>query len=266
MTLVVDTFTSMAEADAARTADSRFMAGGTLVMRDVNYADQQFTRVVRVAQAPRSISRESERLVIDAGVTMADIIASPDAAFLAPVARAVGGPAIRNMATVGGNLFAPYPYGDFATALLALDSEVRLVDNRTQPLDQFFASRDNSPLVTSVAVQIPRENEFRFRKMSRLKPKGISVVSVAGWLPGASSRISGARIAFGVMGPTPLRATAAESALEGIYPDEHSIKPALSSATNGLTPQDDSLASAWYRSEIAPVLLKRLLLGEEASV
>ena len=43
---------------------------------------------------------------------------------LAKAARAVGGPAIRNMATVGGNLFAPAPYGDFAVALLALDATV----------------------------------------------------------------------------------------------------------------------------------------------
>ena len=35
-----------------------------------------------------------------------------------------GGPAIRNMATVGGNLFAPYPFGDFAAALLALEAIV----------------------------------------------------------------------------------------------------------------------------------------------
>jgi CO/xanthine dehydrogenase FAD-binding subunit len=42
----------------------------------------------------------------------------------APVARAVGGPQIRNMATVGGNLFAPHPYGDFAAALLALGARV----------------------------------------------------------------------------------------------------------------------------------------------
>ena len=51
------------------------------------------------------------------------IAAEPKLAFLKPVAKSIGGPAIRNMATVGGNLFARYPYGDFAVALLALDAE-----------------------------------------------------------------------------------------------------------------------------------------------
>ena len=48
----------------------------------------------------------------------------PGLAFLAPVAESIGGPAVRNMATVGGNLFARSPYGDFAVALLALGATV----------------------------------------------------------------------------------------------------------------------------------------------
>ena len=57
---------------------------------------------------------------------MAQVIANRELSFLHPVARVVGGPAIRNMATVGGNLFAPSPYGDFTVALLALDATVAM--------------------------------------------------------------------------------------------------------------------------------------------
>ena len=75
---------------------------------------------------------------------MAQIIANRELAFLHPVARAVGGPAIRNMATVGGNLFAPSPYGDFTAALLALDATVAMqggYSGRETPLEEFLASR-----------------------------------------------------------------------------------------------------------------------------
>jgi xanthine dehydrogenase small subunit len=51
-------------------------------------------------------------------------IAKTALAFLAPVARSIGGPAVRAAATVGGNLFAPSPYGDFSVALLALGAIV----------------------------------------------------------------------------------------------------------------------------------------------
>ena len=64
------------------------------------------------------------RIEIGATVTMAQIASHPALSFLQPVALSIGGPAVRNMATVGGNLFAPYPYGDFAVALLALGAEV----------------------------------------------------------------------------------------------------------------------------------------------
>ena len=64
------------------------------------------------------------RAEIGAAATMASIVAHADLQFLRPVASSIGGPAVRAMATVGGNLFAPYPYGDFAVALLALGAEV----------------------------------------------------------------------------------------------------------------------------------------------
>ena len=73
---------------------------------------------------------------------MAQVLANRDLAFLHPVARAVGGPAVRNMATVGGNLFAPSPYGDFTAALLALDATVAMhggYSGRETPLEEFLA-------------------------------------------------------------------------------------------------------------------------------
>ena len=70
---------------------------------------------------------------------------------LAPAARAVGGPAIRNMATIGGNLVAPHPYGDLTVALLALDGEVQMADGSTQPLEQYLASRQG--LVRAVSMR-----------------------------------------------------------------------------------------------------------------
>ncbi|TJX12575.1 MAG: xanthine dehydrogenase family protein subunit M, partial [Mesorhizobium sp.] len=102
----------------------------------------------------------------------------PDLGTLAKAARAVGGPAIRNMATVGGNLFAPSPYGDFAVALLALDATVGTDDGDT-PIETFLAGRDNSrAIVTSVSLTLPRAGSFRFLKVSRVKPKGVSVLSI----------------------------------------------------------------------------------------
>jgi CO/xanthine dehydrogenase FAD-binding subunit len=200
---------------------------------------------------------------------MTAILARADLAFLHGVARAIGGPAIRTMATVGGNLFAATPYGDLAVALLALDAEVMSLSGygspRAVPLAEFLAGRERGGqgLATAVRFAAPRAaGEFRFRKVSRVKPKGLSVLSIAAHLPGSGGRLQNVRIAVGAMGPTPLRARGAERALEGRSLDSASVAAAKAGALEGLHPATDAIASEWYRREVMPVHLGRLLAGE----
>lgn len=262
----VVTVPSLAEAAremAGSGEGTHLFAGGTLLMRALNEADPSVRRLVRVTDpALREIRTEGRRLVLGAFATMADVIAHPDCGALAPVARAVGGPQVRNAATVGGNLFAPHPYGDFATALLALDATARLADGSEQPVEALLADRPRARPVAAVAFDRPDPSAFRFAKLSRVKPKGVAVLSLAAHLPQQGGRLAGVRLAWGAMGPTPLRATSTERALEGKTLDTAGIADALRLATDGLDPADDALASAWYRREVAPVQLRRLLLGE----
>lgn len=251
---------------------ARVLGGGTLLMRSVNEGDQSFDTLVRNQDPGRGQIRvEGEQLVMGAGVTMAQLLISRDAAFLHEPARLVGGPAIRNMATVAGNLFAQCPYGDLATALLALDGEVLLSgESQRLSLAQFFESRDSAPrsLVVEIRCQRPaRPSDFRFHKVSRVKPKGISVLAIATLLPGAGSgRMSDVRVAFGAMARTPLRSASVERSLEGQTLDEASIMAACQLATDGLDPPTDAIASSWYRQSVAPVHLGRVLrahLGQQ---
>ena len=64
------------------------------------------------------------------------------------------------------------------------------------------------------------------------------------------------------MSPSPLRAKAVERALEGRTLDAAGIAPALAVAADGTSPVDDAIASAWWRREILPVHLRRVLLGD----
>lgn len=256
--LSVETYQTMTEAAGAMTDRARYLGGGTLVMRAVNYGDQTFDRIIRSRQIERAIQSESGGIRIGAGATMADILASRDVSFLHQVARSIGGPAIRNMATVGGNLFAPNPYGDLTTALLALDAKVVMTNGQTEAMESFLAGRSHvRNLVTAVIVPSVSENDFRFAKVSRVKPKGVAMMSIAVWL-----RRGDVRLAWGGMGPTPLRSKAAERVLSGgAQMDETGIAPVLAVCTQDLQPVDDELATAWYRREVAPVHLKRLLLN-----
>jgi CO/xanthine dehydrogenase FAD-binding subunit len=136
MGITVKTFETAGEAAGQLASDrsARFMAGGTLVMRGVNEAMPLLSTIVLARdRAMQQIEARGEQISIGAGVTMSQILASRDLDFLHPAAHAVGGPAIRNMATVGGNLFARAPFGDFATALLVLDAMVDLAGSHGRP-------------------------------------------------------------------------------------------------------------------------------------
>jgi xanthine dehydrogenase small subunit len=270
MPITVKTFATLTEAASALSAerDACFLAGGTLVMRAVNEGDAAVTTIVRSTDPGFTQVRSAgARIAIGAGVTMAQILRHGELAFLHPAARTVGGPAIRSMATVGGNLFAPSPYGDFTTALLALDATVSMQGGhggRETPLEEFLASRERGTrgLVAAVSLARPAGPDVpRFRKVVRVKPKGIAVLTIAAVLPIAGGRVAGARVAYGAMGPTPLRARAVERALEGRTLDAAGIAAAVAAATEGMQPSSDAIASDWYRREILPVHLRRLLLG-----
>ncbi|MEM9207083.1 MAG: FAD binding domain-containing protein [Pseudomonadota bacterium] len=264
MPMTVTTCATLSEAQQVlrETPRAKFFGGGTLMMRWMNEADQSFDAVVRSTdQSAFEIKAEGDRIVLGSGVTMAQIARERGLEFMAPVAKAVGGPAVRTAATVGGNLFAHHPYGDFTVALLALGAEVTLADGQTHDLEAFLQNRDRAGIVSSVSFERPRSpSEFRWHKVSRVKPKGISVMSMAAHLPHQGGRITNSRVAYGAMAPTPIRVRAVEAALNGQMLSEQGIGQAVDAAIDGLSPPDDPIASAWYRREVAPVHLKRMLL------
>lgn len=262
MSVEVHSVDTLSQANAALTTGAKYFGGGTLLMRQINYGDQSIQRLIATDDAQlKRIEIQGDQLSLGAGVTMAQIINHPDLAFLEDVARSIGGPAIRNMGTIGGNLFAPTPYGDMATALLALDATIHWADGQQQAIEQFLQSRNtHSAIVASVSFQKPASGTFRYLKVSRVKPKGVSVIAIAAVLARDNGRIGNARVVFGNMAPEPRRARAVESVLGGSSLDESSIERCIASCTDGMDPKDDALASAWYRSTIAPVYLKRLLL------
>jgi xanthine dehydrogenase small subunit len=272
MPVTVKSFSTIGEAASALASDrgARYLGGGTLVMRALNEGDVALSTVVRVQdRGLKQIRAAGGRVTIGAGVTLAQILADRELAFLHATARTIGGPAVRNMGTVGGNLHAPSPFGDLAVALLALDATISVQGGfgmREIGLEEFLAGRDRASgsLVTSVSCQRPAPDAFRYRKISRIKPKGASVFSIAVHVPNVGGRISGARIAYGAMAPTAIRAKAAERALEGRNLDASGIAAAVAAAAEGTSPATDSLASAWYRREVVGVHLRRLLLGQDA--
>lgn len=262
----VDSLRRAAAILAAET-DARFLGGGTLLVRGINTGEAPVRRLVLAdGLGLDEIAVTRSRVDLGGGATMAAIARHPELGFLRPVAESIGGPAVRAMATVGGNLFARPPFGDVAVALLALDAEVTGEDAeaiRTTPVEAFIAGAgDGAPqIVRSVSFAAPAPGDFRTLKVIRKHPHGASVLSIAAHLPMRGGKIAGARVAYGAMGPKPMRARAVEAALEGRPLDAEAIEAALAVAAEGCEPVTDPQATGWYRTTVLPIHLKRLLLS-----
>ena len=271
MTLALETCHALRDAATllGRAPAARFLGGGTLLVRALNEDEADFSVLVRCLDPALFEMRVSgSRIRLGAGVTMAGILANRELDVLHPAARSVGGPAVRAQATLGGNLFAPPPYGDLCAALLALDVRVSVQSGysaRDISVEELLRRRGDGTreIVTGVDLARPRDSRsFRFLKVSKVHPKGVSLLTIAARLEDSGGRLSGVRVAYANMAPAPVRALAVERALEGRRLDRDSVEAAAAVAAEGLSPPTDALASSWYRREVAPVHLTRLLLGE----
>jgi len=269
LSFIIKNFTNINDAADALYADDKacFYSGGTIIMRKVNEADQSFKTIIKLDKSHlKEIKVDGGNFLIGSGVTMDKIISHPDLGFLKEVARSIGGPAIRCAATLGGNLFANNPYGDFSCALMALRAKLNFAGNTLSSLtiDEFMKNRDNfrRHIITSITFErLQNLSDFSFLKITRTLPKGISLITIATNLVRSGAQIISPRIVYGNMTErTPIRDDSVEKILEGQRYSEDLIEKAVGSALNGIETRTDGLASEWYRRKITPVYLKRSLM------
>jgi CO/xanthine dehydrogenase FAD-binding subunit len=242
------------------------VAGGTLAMRAVNEG-RAFPATIVSLRDPvfQGVRQEGHTVRIGAATPVADL-ARPELAFLADVLRAFGSPTLRNMATVGGNLFARQPYGDLGVALLALDAKVVIegaAGPRTSPLSDFYA-RDLDPadVVVTVLFDLPQPSSWRWTKATRRALNAAAIVSVAGVIDiDTSGIVRAARIALGGVDRVPVRSTAAEAVLVGRKLDAENAVAAGHAAAAAHPFFADAHASSWYRQRVLPVHVRRALWG-----
>lgn len=246
------------------------VGGGTVVMPRVNTGAVPVDRLVSLRRAGLdrihvSTGPDSDHTTasLGAAATLSAVGAHDGLRFLHPVIRSIASPPVRNLATVGGNLFVAQPHGDFAVALLALDARVEIVGRdgtREVPVGELSASP--AEVVTTIHFDLPREDSWFYRKAMRRKHNSASIGTVAAVVAVEDGVVRHARIALGGVAARPIRARAAEAVLLGAPLDRSTVQVAAEAAREGIEPFDDAYASAWYRTRVLPVHVRRALLGE----
>ena len=182
----------------------------------------------------------------------------------AAMLRRYGSQQVRNAATIGGNIANGSPIGDAPPALIALNAALHLRqgDTRRQlPLQNFFIAygkQDRVPGEFVEAVSIPKQPDtLRCYKLSKRFDQDISAVCGCLSLTLVKGRVTTARLAYGGMAGTPMRAALAEAALLGQPFTEKTIQSAMRAMADDFTPLSDMRASAEYRLQTAQNMLLR---------
>jgi aerobic carbon-monoxide dehydrogenase medium subunit len=224
------------------------VGGGTILLPEITHGRLRPAKALLLSRAGLSgVTTDGTKVTIGAATPVQALVDL--SAPLGPCAANVADVEIRSQGTVGGNLCTgpgpDAPRGDLQGALLALDATVRSTGSggeRSEPLSDFLGNRDGR-LLLDVSYEQPAAGAFA--TIDYPHTHEYTVLAVSGAM-GADGTVRLA--ASGLAGPAQL--------LSG-DPGTAASEVALG---------DDALASAWYRAQTLPVLVRRVLAElEEAS-
>jgi xanthine dehydrogenase small subunit len=174
--------------------------------------------------------------------------------ILAAACREIGGIQIQNRGTLGGNVANGSPAGDTLPVLAVADAIVVLRSTKGErrvPFTSFFTGYRETvrrPEELIVAFELPPVDEVQwFRKVGTRAAQAISKVvmaAVGGPRP---------RVAVGSVGPTVIRCSKTEAALE----QGASFEDASRILEDEVQPIDDLRSTAAYRRRVCGNLLRR---------
>jgi len=193
----------------------------------------------------------------------------------AEVLRRFGSPPIRSTATLAGNIANGSPIGDSMPCLMALGATLVLRKGdktRTVALDQFYTGQKQNVLQAGEfieAIELPKPvagQVFRAHKVSKRFEQDISATCAAITYSLKDGKLTGVKLAYNGVAPSPCRAPKLEAVLEGKAPSDVS-EAALDKAIADSFVARDGLRATWaYRSLVARNLVLEFIENQTAEV
>ena len=269
-----EAFGLLAEAASNGTEPLTPIAGGTdLMVRITGEIGEPPARLIDLSRLGelRGIAADGDAITIGALTTYTEIrrsaACSEHVPSLVEAAATIGAAQIQNRGTLGGNIANASPAGDTLPVLLALDAEIVVGGARGEraiPAADFWTAYRQTALAPDeliVRVRIPLAGgrEERFRKIGTRRAQAISkVVMAVAWRDGEATWRD-VRVALGSVADRPIRAAAAESALEGAQPTPETADLAAETLASEINPIDDVRSTADYRRVVAARILHRIV-------
>ncbi|MEC7241265.1 MAG: xanthine dehydrogenase family protein subunit M [Myxococcota bacterium] len=185
---------------------------------------------------------------------------------LVEACKTVGAIQIQSRGTLGGNIANASPAGDTLPVLMALDAEVEVASaargTRRIPMAYLFEGYRSlciEPDELLVGILLPEPHvadRTHFRKVGTRLAQAISKVVMGARVRVVNGVVTEARVAFGSVGPTPVRCTAVEEALVGRAIDPQAARL----VEDAIQPINDVRSTAHYRSRVARNVLASWLM------
>jgi CO/xanthine dehydrogenase FAD-binding subunit len=220
------------------------------------------------------IEIRGERLFIGAAVPLKQVTDSPlvrqHAMALAESTGQIGGPQVRAVGTLGGNVGHALPAGDGAISLLALDAQAEVASaagTRRVPISQLYKGVGISTLIPGkeiiVGFDVALHQPGQASAFSRvMRPQGValSIINMAIWLEVQDKLISRSRLAVGPAGPVPRQAENVDAYLAGRELNAETLDQAKCILHDCIQFRSSPLrATSGYRDHLAGVLLESVL-------
>jgi CO/xanthine dehydrogenase FAD-binding subunit len=254
------------------------LAGGTDLLLDLEQGRHSPVQtVVDLSTVPemKLLERRADYLFIGAALPLNQIARHPltaaHALALVEACDLVGGPQVRNVATLGGNVAHALPAADGTIALLALDAEAEIAGPsglRRVPFGELFlgpgksALKHGEELLVGFYVKIREGARIAtcFKRIMRPQGVALPIINLAVWLERQGDAIRDIHIAVGPGSSTPFRARAAEAALSGPAFNEAAFASSLQALLDEIKFRSSARrASADYRRFLVASLFRDTL-------
>ena len=252
------------------------LAGGTDILLDLQQGRHSPVHTIvdlTEISEMKVIETRDDRFFIGAGVPLSRIARNPlvasHAQALVEACDLVGGPQVRNVATLGGNVAHALPAADGTIGLMCLDAQAEVAgpgENRRVPLPELFLGPGQSALQSGEIIvgfyvdQTKPGQASCFKRIMRPQGVALPIINNSVWLEREGDTIKQIRIGVGPGGAVPFRARKAEAFLAGKPYSDETFKAALEALIEEVKFRTSKMrATSEYRYHLVKSLLKDTL-------
>jgi aerobic carbon-monoxide dehydrogenase medium subunit len=254
--------------------DAKIIAGGQslLPVMKLRLAAPELLVDLAKIDSLKGVRDDGDAIVIGAMTPHFEVVRDPlvaeHASLIARCVETVADPQVRHRGTIGGACAHADPASDIPAPMVALDVEFVIAGaggRRRVAAVEFFQGLFTTALGDDeilVEIRVPKYTGWgsAYEKFVRVKQQW-AIAGVAATVRTEGDTIAEARLALTNMGPTPVRARAAEQALAGVAVEPDAVAGALVGIAEGTAPPTDINGDPEYRRHLVSILGRRAVLA-----